>query len=154
MNLVTRWNLYFFYSIFVLLWYAGQRKTIVPMYRPEDGSYVHQGHALKTLVRSFPRLQPKRLTNPADMVESSKPQLLLLSFTQIRTRKVKAAQMKNNAVAELSQGPRLSDMFGRVVGSWVKQASNSPSDVEKDKAGWFLSKDGLLPTSGLSWCTE
>lgn len=71
-----------------------------------------------------PRPKWKRLTNAADIVESSKPHFpLLLNFTQTRTRNAKADQVKNNAVAVLSQGARLSDIAGRTT-ELLAQASN------------------------------
>ena len=88
----------------------------------------------ENLPQTSPHPKRKRLTNAADIVESSKPQFsLLLNFTQTRTRKAKADQVKNNAVAVLSQGARLSDILGRDT-RLLAQASN-PS--WKGQGQWF-----------------
>ena len=48
---LSKW--YLFYLVLVRLKYAGQRKTIAIMYGPEggSGSYVEQGHSLKSFLR-------------------------------------------------------------------------------------------------------
>ena len=46
---LSKWCL--FYLVLVRLRYAGQRKTIAIMYGPEGGSYVEQGHNLKSFLR-------------------------------------------------------------------------------------------------------
>lgn len=99
------------------------------MYGPESGSYVEQSYGLKNFPQIDPHHKWKRLTNATDIVESSKPQFsLLLNFTQTRTRNARADHAKNNAVAVLSQGPRLSDILGK--SKWAP-GSRKQSELEK-----------------------
>jgi hypothetical protein len=118
-----------------------------PNVSPRRWQLCASGPQSDALRQISPRPKSKRLTNPAEIVESSKPQRSLLSFTQTRTRNVKADQVKNNAVTELSQGPRLSAMLGRVTGL-VAQASKQASNPTWERARLvILSKGCMLPAS-------
>jgi hypothetical protein len=117
---------YLFYLVLVQLRYTSQRKTIAIMYSPESGRYVEQGYSLKSLLRQVLIPKGMKLTNAANIVESSKPQFsLLLNFTQTRTKKAKADQVKNNAVAVLSQGARLPDILGRAAKLLIDSSKQS-----------------------------
>jgi hypothetical protein len=97
---------------------TSNRKPISPLYCPESGAYVHHAHDLKRMSASLSFEIRKKLTKAAEMVQSSRPQLFVLSLAQMRTRYMRAVHTKNNAIAELSHGPRLSAMLELLLRSW------------------------------------
>ena len=60
----------------------------------------------------------RKPTKAPEMVQSSRPQLFDFSLAQMRTRSIRAVQTRNNAIAELSHGPRLSAMLELLLRSW------------------------------------
>ena len=82
---------------------------------PESRCYVDKGNCLKMAYIRIRCLIPvsEKLTNAAEIVESSIPHFCFFPvLTHIRTQSDKNDQLKNNAVAVLSHGARLSDILG------------------------------------------
>lgn len=81
---------------------------------PESRCYVGKTNYLKMAYMRIRWLIPvsKKLTNAAETVESSVPHFCFLPvLTHIRTHSDKNDQLRNNAIATLSHGARLSDIF-------------------------------------------
>lgn len=90
-------------------------KTIAVLYGPVRRSYMHHRNGLRTW-SAYGDFKPERrkLTNAPDIVQSSNPQLFVLSLAQTRTRYIRAVHTKNSAIAELSHDPRLAAICGGV----------------------------------------